>query len=171
MFRFQSQGDQIGRIFAHWAIVDPGSCLKITYRSSPNFSLLFSKAKVLTRKCARLHLGPFFHNPIWSPCPKPPTKIFGKDHDTKTSTRSALWSLSSTALSVLLEYYLGMHSTYIFTILTLIIHPWHAPFTSFCPYITMTLSMVFWWRYQRPVFLTRVGTNFAPRREQSQIQH
>jgi hypothetical protein len=39
-FGHYDQGDKIGKIFAHWAIVDFGEFLE-NCRSSPNFVLLF----------------------------------------------------------------------------------------------------------------------------------
>jgi hypothetical protein len=42
------QGDQMGRIFAHWAIVYPRQIfLKIMYGSSPNFTAIFSTGKIM----------------------------------------------------------------------------------------------------------------------------
>jgi hypothetical protein len=58
-FQVQSQGDQIGRIFAYGAIFFFGHFLK-NYRSRQNFGLLFSALKVMQKKIEKivgLHFG------------------------------------------------------------------------------------------------------------------
>jgi hypothetical protein len=66
---FIRQGDQIGPIFAHWAIVFSGRFLKITNEKSPG--LLFfdwtSYVLFLTKRRVGLNFGRFFRKLIWSP--------------------------------------------------------------------------------------------------------
>jgi hypothetical protein len=59
----QRQGDQIGRIFAHWAILYSGQFP--VNESSPG--CLKIDANEFAQKWIGLHFGRFFHNRIWSP--------------------------------------------------------------------------------------------------------
>jgi hypothetical protein len=66
LFAFEGarQGDQIGRIFAHWAIVVFGQFL-VNYRSSPHFLLPFSQLRScinFNKKQVGPHFGRFFEN-------------------------------------------------------------------------------------------------------------
>jgi hypothetical protein len=66
-----NQCDQIGRIFAQWAIVYFGQLLK-KHKSSPNFcatfSLKYRQCINLVKNWFRLHFGRLFYKLIWSPC-------------------------------------------------------------------------------------------------------
>jgi hypothetical protein len=64
------QVDQIGRIFAFWAIVNCGS---ENCRNSVNFRLIFTTVKVtylltLATKWFGQYSGRYFHKLSWSPC-------------------------------------------------------------------------------------------------------
>jgi hypothetical protein len=83
------QGDQIGRIFAYWAIVYFGRVLKITEVAQNLGATCFhgtSYALILT-KIVGLHFGRLFQklvwspkwakiHPIWSPCKSPSRQNF-----------------------------------------------------------------------------------------------
>jgi hypothetical protein len=66
----QRQGDQIGRIFAHWAFVNFWKFL-VNYRSSSYFGATCfhgeGYALTLPKKWVELRFGRFFHKLIWSP--------------------------------------------------------------------------------------------------------
>jgi hypothetical protein len=65
-----NQGDQIGRIFAHGAIVKFKQ-LYVKYRRSSNFGRTFFHRKsvvfILTKNGLGYILGDFFYKLIWSP--------------------------------------------------------------------------------------------------------
>jgi hypothetical protein len=68
----QKQGDQTGRIFAHWVIVTLSGFLKIT-EVAENNKLLFHQCSpkfcfYSDKKWVGLHFGRVLHKPIWSPC-------------------------------------------------------------------------------------------------------
>jgi hypothetical protein len=67
------QGDQIGRIFAHWAIAFVGQFIE-NYRSSANSWANFfpstSCVLILTKNCLCYTLGDFFKNSSGHPGPK-----------------------------------------------------------------------------------------------------
>jgi hypothetical protein len=63
------QGNQIGRIFAHWVIVYFGLCIE-NYRSSPIFWIPVKVTHKFWQKWVGPHFGWFFHKLIWSPCEK-----------------------------------------------------------------------------------------------------
>jgi hypothetical protein len=66
----RSQGDQIGRIFAHWVIFFFGQFFE-NYRSSPNiWATLFNGKScliILTKTDLVFIFGQLFHQLIWSP--------------------------------------------------------------------------------------------------------
>jgi hypothetical protein len=69
LYRDHSQGDQIGRIFAYWAIVYFGHLLKITEVGSVgNFFQQKKNQKIIyfDKKRLGLHFGDFFHKLTWS---------------------------------------------------------------------------------------------------------
>jgi hypothetical protein len=66
------QCDQIGRIFADWAIIYHGHFLKFT-EAAEIFALLISHVNSYVpinfdKTCAGIHFGRFFHKKVWSPC-------------------------------------------------------------------------------------------------------
>jgi hypothetical protein len=67
---FRVQGDQIGRIFAHWVIVCFEHVIE-NYRNSPHFGSTYFHGKgfasILTKKVG-LYFRRLFHKLIWSPC-------------------------------------------------------------------------------------------------------
>jgi hypothetical protein len=65
--RFE-QGDQIGWIFPHWAVVSFGHFLTITARNFwPTFFLQFKLCTNFDKTWAGLHFGWLFFKLIWSP--------------------------------------------------------------------------------------------------------
>jgi hypothetical protein len=64
------QGDQIGRIFAYWAVAFLGQCF-VNYSISPRFrAIVFASVKLCINFdiiCFGLHFGPIFPHHIWSP--------------------------------------------------------------------------------------------------------
>jgi hypothetical protein len=63
LMAFRQQGDQIGRVFAPWAIVYFGEFLE-NHRSSQKLRATFFQCKnnvsILTKKSVGLHFGHFF---------------------------------------------------------------------------------------------------------------
>jgi hypothetical protein len=65
----KEQGDQIGRIFANWAIVYFGQLYE-NFRISPHFGPFFFSVKLyidFDQKWVGLHFGRLFLKLIWSP--------------------------------------------------------------------------------------------------------
>jgi hypothetical protein len=71
-----NQGDQIGRVFAHWVIVYFGQWFGID-KSSARFWATFLMVPVmycLHKKCVGPHFGRLFHKSILSPFKQMPFK-------------------------------------------------------------------------------------------------
>jgi hypothetical protein len=68
--RGRQQGDQIGRIFAGWAIVFFGQFFSKIMKAAQSFGPFFPHFRLYIRfgkKRLGLHFGRFFHKLIWSP--------------------------------------------------------------------------------------------------------
>jgi hypothetical protein len=89
----QRQGDQIGRIFASWAIVCFGQFFE-NYKNSPNLGATSPHGKspilILTKYIwAGLNFGQFFHKLIWSPCPEAGLRKNGFTRKSSAATDTA----------------------------------------------------------------------------------
>jgi hypothetical protein len=92
------QGDQIGRIIAHWAVVFFGQFLS-SCRNSANYGTTFSMVQVMCHfweKMIGLYFGRLFHELIWSPrlsvrgVPNSSTDAFRRVPDGRAFTRVTL---------------------------------------------------------------------------------